>query len=107
MRIADDSTLIRKFEKMDGPILSLAISGDGKWLAAGAEAGDVRVYDVETGEVAAHCKGHEGGIFTLQFHPDSKRLFTAGFDGLIRSYDLTGKLLTSFSPVPITKKEPK
>ena len=107
MRIADDSTLIRKFEKMDGPILALAISGDGQWLAAGAEAGDVRIYNAETGEVAAHCIGHDGGIYALQFHPDGKRLFTAGFDGLIRVYDTSGKLLSSFAPVPITKKEPK
>ena len=107
MRIADDSTLIRKFEKMDGPILALAISSDGQWLAAGAEAGDVRIYNTETGDVAAHCKGHEGGIYALQFHPDGKRLFTAGFDGLIRSYDTSGKLLNAFAPVPITRKEPK
>jgi WD40 repeat protein len=107
MRIADDSTLIRKFEKMDGPILSLAISNDALWLAAGAEAGDVRIYNLETGETAAHCKGHEGGIYALQFHPDGKRLFTGGFDGTIRVYDTTGKLLNSFSPVPITKKAPK
>ena len=107
MRIADDSTLIRKFEKMDGPILALAISNDGQWLAVGAEVGDVRIYNSETGEAVANCKGHEGGIFALQFHPDGKRLFTAGFDGLVRSYDTTGKLLNSFAPVPITKKEPK
>lgn len=107
MRIADDSTLIRKFEKMDGPILALSISNDGQWLAAGAEAGDVRIYNLESGDVAAHCTGHQGGIFALQFHPDGKRLFTAGFDGIIRVYDLTGKLLTSFDPVPITKEPPK
>lgn len=107
MRIADDSTLIRKFEKMDGPILALAISSDGQWLAAGAEAGEVRIYNTETGTVAAHCKGHEDGIYALQFHPDGKRLFTAGFDGLIRGYDTTGKLLTSFAAAPISSKEPK
>ncbi len=107
MRIADDSTLIRKYEKMDGPILTLAISSDGQFMAAGAEAGDVRIYNVETGETVAHCKGHEGGIYAVQFQPDGKRLFTAGFDGMVRTYDMTGKMLSSFAPVPLSKKESK
>ena len=103
MRIADDSTLIRKFEKQDGPILALAISPDGQYLAVGAEAGDVRIYNLETGDLAGKCSGHSGGIYALTFSPSNKELLTAGFDGMIRSYDMSGKMLKAFSPVVIEK----
>ncbi len=103
MRIADDSTLIRKFDKQDGPILALAISPDGQLLAVGSEVGDVRIYNLETGELKGKCTGHVGGIYTLVFHPSSKELLTAGFDGMVRSYDVSGNLLKAFAPVPLEK----
>ncbi len=101
MRIADDSTLIQKFERQDGPITALAISPDGARLAVGAEVGDVRIYETETGKLVARCSGHQGGIFALQFTPDSASLATGGFDGTIRLYDMTGKLARSIMAAPI------
>ncbi|MSV28004.1 MAG: hypothetical protein EXQ52_04565 [Bryobacterales bacterium] len=103
MRIADDSTLIRKFEKQDGPILALAISPDAKLVAVGSAVGNVNVYSAETGDAVGKCTGHRGGIYAVQFHPDGQRLVTAGFDGLVRSYDLSGKLLAEFVPVPVER----
>jgi len=105
MRIADDSTLVRKFEKQDGPILALAISPDAKLIAVGSAVGDVHIYNTETGEAAAKCSGHQGGIYTVQFYPDSRRLATAGFDGTVRVYDVGGKLEQAFVPVPVEKTE--
>jgi WD40 repeat protein len=101
MRIADDSTLIRKFERQDGPILALAISPDGSRIAVGSEAGDVRIYDAETGELAGRCSGHQGGTYAVAFTPDGRELATGGFDGTLRFYGLTGKLARSFVPVPL------
>lgn len=103
MRIADDSTLIRKFEKQDGPILALAYSPDARYIAVGSAVGDVRIYEAETGKPVAKCAGHRGGIYTLQFYTDSQHLITAGFDGMVRIYDLTGKLDKEFVPVPLEK----
>ena len=103
MKIADDSTLIRKFEKQDGPILALAYSPDAKYIAVGSAVGDVRIYEAETGKLVANCSGHRGGIYTLQFYTDSQRLIAAGFDGMIRIYDLSGKMEKEFVPVPLEK----
>ena len=105
MRIADDSTLIRKFEVQDGPILALAYSPDAKYVAVGSAVGDVRIYNAETGAAVARCSGHRGGIYTLQFYTDSQHLITAGFDGMVRIYDLSGKLEKEFVPVPLEKAE--
>src|SRR4029079_6947871 len=57
MRIADDSTLIRKFERQDGPILALAYSPDAKYVAVGSAACDVHIYEAETGELSGSCSG--------------------------------------------------
>src|SRR5712692_4984500 len=103
MRIADDSTLIRKFEPQDGPILALAFSPDARYVAVGSAVGDVRIYDAETGKAVATCSGHRGGIYTLQFYTDIQRLISAVFDGTVRIYDLTGKLEKEFVPVPLEK----
>jgi len=101
MRIADDSTLIQKFEKQDGPITAVAISPDGTKVAAGAEAGDVRVYDAESAKLLGRCSGHKGGIYAVQFTPDGSQVVTGGFDGELRFYDIEGKLARSFIPAPI------
>ena len=101
MRIADDSTLIRKFERQDGPILALAISPDGGKVAVASEVGDVRIYDAETGDLVARCGGHEGGTYAVAFTPDGQELAAGGFDGVLRFYDLTGKLARSFVAAPV------
>lgn len=105
MRIADDSTLVRGFPKQDGPILTLAFSPDGAKIAVASEVGDVRVYDTETGTLAAKCTGHEGGTYVVQFTPDGAALATAGFDGKVRFYDLAGQLKSTYVPVPVGVSE--
>jgi mono/diheme cytochrome c family protein len=103
MRIADDSTLIRKFAQQDGPITTVAFSPDAQWIAVGSEIGPVRVYNAETGALAAECAGAEGGTYAVVFRPDGKAITTAGFDGTVRIFDLSGKLERSFVPVEVTE----
>ena len=104
MKIADDTTLIRKLDRQNGAIASLAWSPDGRRIAVGGAAPEVNVYDAETGERVAQCQGHTAGIYTLAFSPDSSALAAAGFDGTVRLYDVaTGKLNKAFAPVPLEK----
>lgn len=103
MKIADDSTLIRKLDRQDGAILALTWSPDGRRIAVAGAAPEVNIYDAESGERIAACKGHTAGIYALAFSPDSKVLATGGFDGQVRTYDSgSGNLLKAFTPVPIT-----
>ena len=105
MLIADDSTLIREFERQDGEIFALAFSPDGKKIAVAGVAGQVPIYDIGTGNRSATCRGHEAGIYTVAFHPDGEQLATGGFDGLVRICEVdSGQLLKKFIPVPIEKK---
>jgi WD40 repeat protein len=104
MKIADDTTLIRKLERQNGAITTLAWSPDGKRIAVGGAAPEVNVYDADTGARLAACKGHSAGIYTVAFSPDSVTLATGGFDGTVRLYDTaTGALKKAFVPVPLEK----
>jgi WD40 repeat protein len=102
MKIADDTTLVRKLERQNGAITALAWSPNGSRIAVAGAAPEVHVYDAETGARVAECKGHTAGIYTVAFSPDSAVLATAGFDGMVRLYDAgTGELKKAFVPVPV------
>jgi WD40 repeat protein len=102
MKIADDTTLVRKLDRQNGAIFALAWSPDGKQIAVGGASPEVVLYDPESGKRIAACTGHPAGIYTVAFSPDGKRLATGGFDGQVRIYDsVTGELIRSFVPVPI------
>lgn len=105
LKIADDSTLVRKFEEQPGRIMALSFSPDGSRIAVGGLSAEVPIYNTETGERVATCKGDESGVFVLRFRPDGKQLAAAGFDGHVRLYDpASGKLAKEFVPVPLESK---
>jgi WD40 repeat protein len=104
MKIADDTTLLRKLPRQEGAIAALAWSPDGRRIAVAGAAPEVNVYDPETGTLVAQCKGHKAGIYTVAFSPDSTMAAAAGFDGMVRLYDAaTGTLKKEFVPVPLSQ----
>lgn len=67
---------------------SVAISRDGKLIAAGGIDGAVLVWDAQTGQLMGHSKPSDSGNVTaLQFDPDGDRLASGGADGIIRIWD--------------------
>lgn len=105
MKIADDSTLLRKLEAQSGPIFALAYSPDGARIAVAGASPEVRIYDAETGQRVSVLKGHPGAIYALAFRPDGEQIATGGFDGRIRLYRAsTGELVKEFVPVPLEAK---
>ncbi|HLK17838.1 MAG TPA: WD40 repeat domain-containing protein [Bryobacteraceae bacterium] len=104
MKIADDSTLIRKLDRQDGTIAALAWSEDGAHIAVGGSATEVTIYDAESGKRTASCKGHRAGIYAVAISPDGQTLATGGFDGEVRLYRVgTGELVREFVPVPLSE----
>jgi WD40 repeat protein len=85
-----DGKLVLSFDQLP-PVQSLAFSPDSKYLAAGNLMGDIRIWDVTSGEEKASwntpsftgwgiIKGHyyTGGVFALMFSPDSQSIYAAG-----------------------------
>ena len=83
-------------QEVDRPILALAISPDGQWLAAGDMKGTLRIWKrTEDGEPAV-IKAHEGRLVELAFSPDSKTLATTSYGGEVRLWNVAdGKKLKS------------
>ena len=103
MKIADDTTLVRKLERQDGAITALDWSPDGTRIAVAGASPNVNLYDPDTGDRKASCSGHSAGIYTVAFSPDGTLLATGGFDGKVRIYNAKDcTLANAFVPVPIS-----
>ncbi len=73
----------------------MALSPDGKWLAAGGLldkswavapcCGNIRLYEFASGKLVALLKGHKSVVISLAFSPDGKKLISGGsdFDAII------------------------
>jgi WD40 repeat protein len=44
---------------------------------AGADDQIVKVWDAQTGQELLTCKGHSGGVMSVAYSPDGKRLASA------------------------------
>ncbi|HXG08158.1 MAG TPA: WD40 repeat domain-containing protein [Gemmataceae bacterium] len=95
------------FQRRDhGAVTTLALSPDGKILAAGegkSEAGKylgsyVTLWDVATGKELATFQGHADHIESLAFAPDGKVLATGSQDATIKLWEVpTGKALATLA----------
>ncbi len=96
-----ENSFVREFEKLPGPIHSLAFSPDGSLIAAGAESGEARVFKVADGKRVAVMKG-EGAVFGITFDPEGKLMATGGEDGKVRVFEAaSGKQVRSFGAVEV------
>jgi RNA polymerase sigma factor (sigma-70 family) len=78
----------------------LIFSPDGKFLAIGAIADLVRVWDLTSGKEPSPPRGHQEGVYGLAVSVDSKSLTTWGIDRTIRQWETaTGRELRRL-PIP-------
>ncbi len=73
----------------------LAFTPDGKQLIVGNEAGDIRICQIDGRKLLHDIKeGHKQRIGVCQVSPDGKRFATAGFDNVVKLWDVaSGKEL--------------
>jgi WD40 repeat protein len=90
IRVWDATTgkQVRTFKGVVDPIRCLALSPNGKLLAAGhcpaGRPGMVRLWDVERGTEAVSMKGHKAEITSVAFSADGKFLVSTSFDQTVR-----------------------
>lgn len=64
-------------------VTALAVSHDGRFLAAAGDDHAIRIIDAASGHSFSILTGHQDWIQALVFSSDSRRLFSAGNDGRI------------------------
>lgn len=69
-------------------VVTVAVSPDGKLIAAGGKDRLGHVWNLETGELTASLRGHSAYVNEVTFSPSGKQLITAGEDGVLRRWDL-------------------
>jgi WD40 repeat protein len=68
-------------------VLCVAVSPDGRCLAAGTEFGDVGIWDDEGGGAWRRLAGHQGEVHGVAFSADGTRLVSRGQDDTTRVWE--------------------
>jgi WD40 repeat protein len=87
-----------------GSAVRLAVSPDGKKLAAALANYSVALFDLETMSEEFRLKGHKDEIFGMNFSPDGKTLATASWDSSVKLWHAASgePLLTLKSKLGVT-----
>jgi WD40 repeat protein len=72
----------------EGPVLGVAFSPDGRWLATASADRTAVVWNAATGDKRfSKPLQHNGDVLAIEFSLDGRRLVTASADGTARLWD--------------------
>jgi WD40 repeat protein len=77
-----------------GPVLAVAVSGDGRWLVTGSYDNTARLWDLtakEPEKTARVLSGHTGPVNAVAVSGDGRWLVTGSWDKTARLWDLAAK----------------
>jgi glucose repression regulatory protein TUP1 len=76
-------------ESIDTCVASVAISPDGRWVAAGSLDSITRVWDLRSGALVERLHGHRDSVYSVMFSPDGRGLVTWSLDKTSKYWDIT------------------
>lgn len=80
------------------PVVGIAVSKNGKWMATGSADNSLIIWDTETYGVIRRIEAHKGQVTTLDFSPDCKTLISGSADKSLRLWDLsTGNEIRNYN----------
>jgi WD40 repeat protein len=77
---------------------SLAVSPDGRLLAAGTWVGTIVIWDLESGRQLKELKGQARGVIGLDFSPDGRILVSASLRGPMWVWEVASGLWLATVP---------
>ena len=104
--VNDKAVLVKELIQVDDSILALAISKDGKKIAAGGTDRMVRVFDVATGKMEHAVENHADWILGIAFTPDGKGIVTGSRDGARKLVDVAAGNIYTFRRQNIVDAQP-
>jgi WD40 repeat protein len=82
----------------------IAFAAQENLLAVGTQEGEVALFHSGTLAAQGRWKAHDAAVVHLSYHADPPRFITAGGNGVVRSWDLSGKEIgqgVAVAPPPI------
>lgn len=76
---------------VDDGVTSVAISADGRFVAAGAQNRTIHIWDLHSGYVIQRLggvDGHRQSVYGLSFHPKGHILTTASLDMTLKVWEI-------------------
>ncbi len=73
---------------LQGTVLTVAISPDGRYAAAGSSDGFIGVWDLADGRPLWTARVHDDDVQALRFTPDGRSLISGGNDGVVSRTDV-------------------
>lgn len=79
---------INEPDSIDAGVTSVAMSPDGRLVAAGSLDTIVRIWDVNTGQLVERLRGHKDSVYSVAFTPDGKGLVSGSLDKTLKYWDI-------------------
>ncbi|MEI2387119.1 c-type cytochrome [Breoghania sp. JC706] len=81
-------TMLARFQGDGQKVVDVAVSRDARYAASAGWDDTARLYDIEKMKEIAVLRGHRGNVNAVDFAPDGTHLFSASYDGTIRSWSV-------------------
>lgn len=76
------------FREHSGPINTLMMSPDARWVASGSADGSLKIWDIAANKVLANFTFPNQAVSCLQFNPQTRTMANGSTDRSVKYWDL-------------------